>query len=322
MEAPPQAEMAMVVGKLRVPVERQVLTSPDGTIETFNMLVLGRRRGGVDCATDWLFRAVGLSRKGRCTRQAYSQLALVQEILVAVRSARHKRMRTGYFATPAGSLLIPKSMISLTVRGRTINVLNSTRPLAIDLGSSTDVLNWFVAEVWHDLRAVAPEPSDGEESSQDESHASRSEAEDDTQPAGSEPDADPQQPEGSEPAEDHELEQQTWQDNRDTVEAKVVETLRLTPGVKSASLFRSTGRFRVVLHERPDLLPQASLQHWQRVCGYKYKLTQKDLPGIESSLEEAAASLITKVGDILATVHEPIPSDDDVDLNEVPHGGA
>ena len=159
MAAPPQAEMALVVGKYKVPVTRQLLTSIDGDVTTFNMLTLSQRHQG-SVSTSWLINSLGNTHPAGSYQRfqsSYHRFPLVQEIMMAVKAKRMKRKRTGYFEAADGAALVPSSLIEITVRGRVLHALNSTRPLAIDVGSSTEVVNWFLAEVWHDLHAVAPE---------------------------------------------------------------------------------------------------------------------------------------------------------------------
>jgi len=151
--APPQAEMAMVLGKFRVPMVEMVLADAKGDFETHHMVKLNRIVDDTSCAT-WLWQALGYT--ATCSNQRTPwQLPLILEIKAALRHKRFKRSYGGGYRGDAGDVL-PK-LIELNIRGRTTLVENNTKHLNMNLGDSVDLMNWFISQLWQDIQAIDPQ---------------------------------------------------------------------------------------------------------------------------------------------------------------------
>ncbi len=149
--APPQAELAMVVGTHRVPMTEVLLTDSDGNWVKKNMVDLGQY--GKTKVGQWLWQAVGFSStEGNHGIRPYN-LPLMRELRAAVPGARAKckRQLSGQYRDQEGRVL--PALLDVNLRGRDMSMENNTKRLRINIGDSVEAMNWFLAQLWADTQA-------------------------------------------------------------------------------------------------------------------------------------------------------------------------
>ena len=144
MAAIPEVRMALCFGKLVVPIEHMTLGDAAGEFKSRPMVELTT---DWSCYT-WLWKQLGVSRSDFKKGMPMS-LPLVQEIKASVSELRHKRKRDGKFYA-ADNRPIAESL-AITVRGKQLVVLNDARRVAVNVGESQTLMNWFVTQLWKDL---------------------------------------------------------------------------------------------------------------------------------------------------------------------------
>ena len=271
MAAIPEVRMALCFGKLAVPIDHMTLGGADGEFKSRPM---------VELATDWscytwLWKQLGVSRSD-FKKGMPSSLPLVKEIKASVSEVRHKRKRDGKFYN-AENRPIAESL-AITVRGQQLIVLNDARRLAVNVGESQKLMNWFVRELSKDLGGdlVGEVPDEAE-------------AEVDA------PGPDPIEDEPGEPPAPGEA-AGVGQPRADTAKAvsdavgEALKGLRSDPHIRSAQWDDKHGRFRMFLKEgvkTPIYVPV-------KLFG---KLTRKeavDMDALADALADAVASAHAK----------------------------
>ena len=165
----PIAEMAMVVGKYRVPIRMVSLPDETGNF-VFHSMVQFTQRSGATNVSQWLWPLLGFSAKQSHQARDPWRLPLMIEIIRAVAGARKKRMRGGGHTDATGRVL--PQLMDVCVRGQSLLVENNVKRLSVNLGDLTTegpcpgepkIMNWFLKQLWEDRRHVrADVPPDGE----------------------------------------------------------------------------------------------------------------------------------------------------------------
>ena len=147
LAAPAQAEMAMVLGSTRAPLVSETLVQQDGEFVTHKMVDLCGRE-----ACPWLWATLGYSSKESYSTRPWDRLPMVLEIKKALGAARGKRTREGIVKSAADGKPLP-TLVPLKIRGRELLVHRAKQSMRVNLGDSLELMNWFLAELWVDVRA-------------------------------------------------------------------------------------------------------------------------------------------------------------------------
>ena len=144
MDAPLQAEMAMVIGNRRVPLAKVRLPNGEGEFEEHMLANLSQRPTDADGKRllTSIWNVTGGIRPWNAP--------LVTEIKQAIASLRVKRDRQGNVYGANGKPL--PGIVPVTVRGQNILAENNVQHVRVALGDSLDVMNWFLKELWNDLQ--------------------------------------------------------------------------------------------------------------------------------------------------------------------------
>ena len=163
----PTAEMAMVVGKFRVPIHFVSLPDETGNFVQHRMVQFTQR--GSNGTAQWLWPLFGFSAKSLAAKSHHARdpwkLPLMIEITKAVQDARKKRTRGGGHTDASGRVL--PQLMDVCVRGQSLLVENNVKRLSMNLGDLREVhgtctgepelLNWFLKQCWDDRRRVKAE---------------------------------------------------------------------------------------------------------------------------------------------------------------------
>ena len=146
MDAPAQAEMAMVIGNRRVPLVNIRLAGAEGQFVDYQMADLSSRVTGAHGkeARSTFWAAIGGDRPWRAP--------LVNEIKKGIQALRARRDRKGNLIDKDGKVL--PGVVSVTIRGRELKAESNVHPLRVNLGESLETMNWFLKEIWKDLQHV------------------------------------------------------------------------------------------------------------------------------------------------------------------------
>ena len=145
---PPQAEMAMVIGKFRVPIITTTLVLADGSFSTHSMIELSQSRKRSNYIGEWLWKALGVDINSQRASETW-HLPLLAEIRNAIHGKRGKRSLDGKFRDATGNML--PSLLETCVRGRSLLVENDLTVLRVNLADSVELMNWFLAALWADV---------------------------------------------------------------------------------------------------------------------------------------------------------------------------
>ena len=163
MSAPPQAEMEMVLGKFRIPLQKVTLVTENGEPETHSMVIL--RHPGLQVATRasdeistplWLWQALGIDKKRSHGHAGWTpmSLPLISELKETIQAKRRKRTRSGLFKDMTGAL-VPQ-LLQVDVRSQSLLVTNSLKPMAANFGDSLELMNWMLQQLWLDIQNMSP----------------------------------------------------------------------------------------------------------------------------------------------------------------------
>ena len=156
--APPQAAMALCVGMHRVPLQSMVAPTEAGEMKAYQMLRVTETLIGRDWLwSDWLLSAVGAPTKKDASLVAVQDLPLFNELAGAVAHTRRKRKANQW--TDCNGRVQRKGalqpvVVRVFVRGKDIVLANNTKSLCLHVGHSTETLDWFLAQVWADMRSL------------------------------------------------------------------------------------------------------------------------------------------------------------------------
>ena len=144
MDAPLQAEMAMVIGNRRVPLAKVRLANSEGEFEEHLLANLSQRPSGPDGKRllTSIWNVTGGTRPWN--------VPLVAEIKEAIASLRIKKDRQGNIYGANGKPL--PGIVPVTVRGQNLLAETNVQHVRVALGDSLDVMNWFLKELWNDLQ--------------------------------------------------------------------------------------------------------------------------------------------------------------------------
>ena len=144
MDAPLQAEMAMVIGSGRVPLAKVRLPNGEGEFEEHMLANLSQRPTDADGKRllTSIWNVTGGIRPWNAP--------LVAEIKQAIASLRVKRDRQGNISGANGKPL--PGIVPVVVRGRDILAENNVQNVRVALGDSLDAMNWFLKELWNNLQ--------------------------------------------------------------------------------------------------------------------------------------------------------------------------
>ena len=144
--------MALCVGMHRVPLESVVAPTEAGEMKAYQMLRVTETLIGRDWLwSDWLLSAVGAPTKKDASLVAVQDLPLFNELAGAVAQTRHKRKANQW--TDCNGRVLP-AVVRVRVRGKDLVLANNTKSLCLHVGHSTETLDWFLAQVWADMRSL------------------------------------------------------------------------------------------------------------------------------------------------------------------------
>ena len=158
----PKAEMAMVVGKYKVPIKIVSLPDSTGSFVEHKMVEFSQRQianSESNTVAQWLWPLLGFSPKEAHLGKDPWRLPLMQELLEKVHATRRKRLRGGGHTDANGSVL--PQLMTVNIRGTRIIVENNIKKMSVNLGDDLATMNWFLKTLWEERHKCHPPMQDG-----------------------------------------------------------------------------------------------------------------------------------------------------------------